>query len=279
MSGSSTVCLTFDFDAISLWINTFKATTPTPISRGEYGARVGLPRILDVLARHEVRATFFVPGHTADVYPEAVEAIHRRGHEIAAHGYLHETPVGLALEQEIALFERAESAIQRRIGSRPRGYRSPAWDLSPNTISILNERGYLYDSSLMSDDFTPFRPRKGDRISPDGTVAWGIESEVLEFPVAWELDDFPHFAFVSRPMNVGLRDPRDVFDAWRAEFDYCTEHVPEGVFTLTMHPQIIGRGPRIALLDEFIAYAKQRPGVAFATMIDTAEAIVRRSRP
>ncbi len=121
----------------------------------------------------------------------------------------------------------------------------PAWDLSAHTIELLAERGYLYDSSLMSDDFTVFRARAGDRIGGDGVVRWGAETNVLEFPVAWELDDFPHFAFVSRPMNVGLRNPDDVFAIWRGEFDYCHAEVPGGVFTLTMHPQVIGRGPRL----------------------------------
>lgn len=272
MSGedkSTKVCLSFDFDAISLWLN-MGLSTPTPVSRGEYGARVGVPRILELLDRHDVPATFFVPGHTIDTYPEIVAEIYRCGHEIAAHGYLHETPVGMSLEQEIATFDKAERAIERITGNRPLGYRSPSWDLSSNTIAILEQRGYLYDSSLMSDDFRPFPARLADSFEVEGKIGWGRTSSVIELPVAWELDDFPHFAFLPKPMG-GLRNPRDVFEIWRAEFDYCHQKTHDGVFTLTMHPQIIGRGPRVTLLGEFIAQLRQQgKGVTFARMADVA---------
>lgn len=271
----TTVCLTFDFDAVSLWIN-FKQISPTPISRGEFGARVGVPRILELLKRHGITATFFVPGHTAELYPAAVKAIHQHGHEIAAHGYLHESPVGLERAEERALMERAEHALANVTGAKPVGYRSPAWDLSAHTIELLAERGYLYDSSLMSDDFTVFRARAGDRIDPDGAVRWGAETNVLEFPVAWELDDFPHFAFVTRPMNIGLRNPDDVFAIWRGEFDFCHAEVAGGVFTLTMHPQVIGRGPRLRGLDALITHMRSQSGVRFLTMGEAArEALAR----
>jgi peptidoglycan/xylan/chitin deacetylase (PgdA/CDA1 family) len=267
---TTTVCLTFDFDAVSLWINTFKLTSPTPISRGEYGANVGVPRILALLERHGIPATFFVPGHTADVFPDRVKAIRDHGHEIAAHGYLHESPVGLDRAQEANLLDRAEQALLRVANVKPIGYRSPAWDLSDYTISLLAERGYLYDSSLMSDDYTVFRARSGDKIGTDGGVTWGQLSSVLEFPVAWELDDFPYFAFMGRPINVGLRNPIDVFAIWKEEFDFCRSSVPGGVFTLTMHPQVIGRGPRLKQLDALIAHMRSQPDVRFSTMADAA---------
>jgi peptidoglycan-N-acetylglucosamine deacetylase len=262
------VCLSFDFDAMSLWINNYKATTPTPLSRGEYGARVGVPRILELLARHGTPATFFVPGHTADTFPESVRAIAAAGHEIGAHNYLHETPVGLTRDQEIAILERSERTLERVGGSRPIGYRSPAWDLSPNTLALLSERGYLYDSSLMADDFTPYRPRIADEVAEDGSVRFGRPAALIELPVAWELDDYPHFHF--GPRNQGLRLASDVAKQWQAEFEYCHDHVKNGVFTLTMHPQIIGRGPRIAALDGLIAAMKSRSGVVFATMAEAA---------
>lgn len=267
---TTTVCLTFDFDAVSLWINTFKLTSPTPISRGEYGANVALPRILALLRTHDVRATFFVPGHTAELYREQVKAIVDHGHEIGAHGYLHESPVGLDRTKEAELLDRAEEALQRTVNVRPVGYRSPAWDLSEHTITLLAERGYRYDSSLMSHDYTVFRARSGDRVEADGRIAWGAPSSVLEFPVAWELDDFPYFAFMGRPINVGLRNPSDVFAIWQDEFDFCQSQVPNGVFTLTMHPQIIGRGPRLQRLDALIVHMRSRHDVRFSTMADAA---------
>jgi peptidoglycan/xylan/chitin deacetylase (PgdA/CDA1 family) len=269
------VCLTFDFDAVSLWIN-FKLTSPTPISRGEYGAKVGVPRILTLLERQGIAATFFVPGHTAELFPHVVKEIHRQGHEIAAHGYLHESPVGLDRAQEKELLSRAEVALERVVGVRPIGYRSPAWDLSPYTIELLAERGYLYDSSLMTDDFSPFRARAGDEVELDGTVRWGRETKILEFPVAWELDDFPHFAFVARPQVTGLRNPEDVFASWRVEFEYCHGEVSDGLFSLTMHPQVIGRGPRLRCLDALITNMRAHEGVRFMTMQDAAHEISAR---
>ena len=263
----TTVCLTFDFDAVSLWINTFKLTSPTPVSRGEYGAAIAIPRILRLLEQRGVPATFFVPGQTAEIYPQAVKAIYNQGHEIAAHGYLHESPVGLSREQESQLLERAERALEATVKARPVGYRSPAWDLSPHTIELLSERRYIYDSSMMSDDFMPFRARAGDKVGSDGAITWGKETNVFEFPVAWELDDFPYFAFVPRPMNIGLRNPRDVQEIWQAEFDYCHSEIENGVFTLTMHPQVIGRGPRLKMLDTLIKHMQQKAGVLFTTMV------------
>lgn len=247
-----------------------RQASPTPLSRGEYGARVGVPRILELLDRHDVKATFFVPGHTALTYADSVRAIAAAGHEIGAHNMVHETPVGLNRAEEAGILDRAAAALEQVAGVRPVGYRSPAWDLSPSTIALLVERGYLYDSSMMADDFTPYRPRVLDRIGEDGTVAFGEEAPVWEFPVAWELDDFPYFHYSHKVSGRGLRAPEEVGNIWLAEFDYCRRHVADGVFTLTTHPQIIGRGPRIAMLDRLIDAMRGEADVRFSTMADAA---------
>lgn len=265
----TTVCLTFDFDALSIWVSTFKVTSPTPLSRGEYGARVGLGRVLKVLERHAVPATFFVPAHTAASFPDAVRSIGAAGHEIAAHGFVHESPVALTRAEEVALFARSEDVLAQVTGARPVGYRSPAWDLSPHTMEILEERGYLYDSSLMADDFRPYRPRRNDVVTEEGFTP-GPVCNLIEFPVAWELDDYPYFQFMSRPINQGLRDPAEVGAIWQAEFDYCCAQVTDGVFSLTNHPEIIGRGPRIEMLDRLVAHMKRQDGVTFSTLRDEA---------
>jgi len=261
----TSVSLTFDFDGVAIWLSTFRQTTPTPLSRGEFGARVGLERILALLSAHAVPATFFVPAHTARSFPDAVARIVGLGHEVASHGYIHETPVGLSRDEEAELLARSEEVLTQIAGSRPRGYRSPAWDLSPHTIELLESRGYLYDSSLMADDFRPFRPRKNDRLSEE-RLSMGLESSLIEFPVAWELDDYPYFHFASRPFNQGLRNPAEVLSLWAAEFDYCHTEIASGVFTLTLHPEIIGRGPRIRLLDQLITHMRKAQGVEFATL-------------
>lgn len=267
----TTICLTFDFDAISIWVSTFKQLSASPLSRGEYGARVGLPRILELLARKRVTATFFVPGHTAVSFPEAVRRIRDAGHEIAAHGYCHESPVGLAPQEEAELLRRSVTKLQSVLGDtfHPVGYRSPAWDLSESSIAILEEQGFSYDSSLMADDFRPYHPRRGDRVDSESFVP-GTPTGILEFPVAWELDDYPYFHFSSKPLNPGLRSADDVLSVWRAEFDYCRGHVPDGVFTLTNHPEIIGRGPRILMLEQLIDHMLTDKNVVFSTLADTA---------
>ncbi|MBP1143168.1 polysaccharide deacetylase [Pseudomonas savastanoi] len=258
----TTVCLTFDFDGVAIWLSTFKQVSPTPLSRGEFGAEVGMPRLLDVLKRRGVPATFFVPAHTAASYPDLVKRIITEGHEVACHGYIHESPVGLELAEERALLSKSMDTLQAVTGVRPIGYRSPAWDLSANTIDLLEEHGLIYDSSLMSNDFNVFYARKNDVLTEE-QFTHGPESAVLEFPVAWELDDYPYFQFNVRPLNTGLRLPSDVFKAWSSEFDYA--HSVSGIFTLTCHPEIIGRGPRITMLEQLISYMQQ-PNVEFSTM-------------
>ncbi|WP_349975137.1 polysaccharide deacetylase [Pseudomonas sp. WHRI 8519] len=255
-------CLTFDFDGVAIWMSTFKQVSPTPLSRGEFGAEVGIPRLLEVLERCEVPATFFVPAHTASSYPEQMKRIVAAGHEIGCHGYLHESPVGLPIEEERRLLTQSLEVLEKVTGVRPIGYRSPAWDLSDNTIDLLEEFGLIYDSSLMSNDFNTFYARKNDVLTEE-QFTHGEQSQVLEFPVAWELDDYPYFQFSPRPLNTGLRLAEDVYKAWSAEFDYA--HKVDGVFTLTCHPEIIGRGPRIEMLERLIKHMQQ-PGVQFMTM-------------
>lgn len=259
----STVCLTFDFDAVAIWLSTFKQTSPTPVSRGEFGANVGMPRLLDMLKRRGVQATFFVPAHTASSFPEVVKRIVDEGHEIGCHGLIHESPVGMELEAERDLLGKSIEVLEGITGKRPVGYRSPAWDLSENTITLLEEFGLIYDSSLMSNDYQVFFARVGDQVTEE-KFSPGRESSVLEFPVAWELDDYPYFHFSPRPLNQGLRLPTDVYKAWASEFD-CA-HAEKGVFTLTCHPELIGRGPRIQMLEQLIRYMQSFDGVKFSTM-------------
>jgi peptidoglycan-N-acetylglucosamine deacetylase len=264
----TTVCLTFDFDAVSIWFSTFKQTTPTALSRGEYGVRAGMPRILSMLDRQNVKATFFTPAHTARNFTDAVKAVVSAGHEIGAHGFVHESPVGLPIEEERDLLNRSLDALETLTGKRPTGYRSPAWDLSENSITLLEEAGLQYDSSMMANDFQPYFARTGD-VMTDDTLVFGKSSSVVEFPVAWELDDYPYFHWSSRPYNSGLRSTEDVFASWKSEFD--TAHQENGVFTLTCHPEIIGRGPRVAMLEHLIEHMRAQDGVRFLTMEDAAK--------
>lgn len=275
MPARATVCLTFDFDAVALWLTTFRATSPSAISRGEFGARVGLPRVLDLLDARGVAATFFVPGATAELYPDAVRAIRAAGHEVAAHGDRHERHARLDDEAERAVIRRGAQVIEQVIGAAPLGFRSPNWELGPNSIAILEELGFRYDSSMMADDFRPYRPRAGDRISDDGQLVPGRESRLWELPVAWELDDFPYFCFHPYPYYVGTRTPDEVYQLWAGEFAFMYGSVMGGVFTLTLHPQLIGRGPRLAMLDRLVRHMQAHDGVRFGRLADVAAELDR----
>ncbi len=251
------VLLTFDFDAESLWEES-GLVTPTYTSRGQYGARVGVPRILALLDRYSIPATFFVPGITAERYPHLVQQIRDKGHEIGHHGYRHQSPTTLTVDEERSALEQGLEALQRAAGITPEGYRSPSWDLSEYSISLLQEYDFLYDSSLMGDDFQPY------------TLAGDPAQEpLIELPVSWELDDAPHFLFNFSPRyRVGLSAPSKVFDIWSMEFEGAFRN--QGVFTVTMHPQIIGRYHRMRMLETLIKHIAGHKGVRFATCAQAA---------
>jgi peptidoglycan/xylan/chitin deacetylase (PgdA/CDA1 family) len=263
--------LTFDFDALSVWLGGYKSATPAMLSRGEFGARVGMRRILTLLADYDIRATFFVPGHTAESFPDAVDAILTDGHEIAHHSYGHVDPSTQSPAEERRSIERGTRILERSIGHPPVGYRSPSWDYSEVTLSLLVEFGFQYDSSLFADDYRPYHPRLGDVVSLERPLEPGQEVDLWEFPVSFSLDDWPHFMFDFESMPHGLSAPSKVYEVWTGEFDYMVEHEEAGIFTLTMHPQVIGRGHRIAMLEQFIQHIFRCCSARFARLGDVAQ--------
>jgi peptidoglycan-N-acetylglucosamine deacetylase len=256
--------LTFDFDAMSVWLGYYKSRNPSMISRGEFGA-VAVPRILDLLRKHTIPATFFVPGHTALAYPDLVKRIDAEGHEIAHHGWVHENPADFDEAGERANIERGLDALLKSAGVTPKGYRSPSWDFSERTIKILLDYGFSYDSSLMGSDFTPYYARADDRHDTTSPYHFGPNVDLVELPVTWLLDDFPHFEFVDKD-TYGLSPASRVEEIWTQEFDYARLVVPGGLFSLTMHPQVIGRGYRMMMLDRLIETFKRHSDVGFTTM-------------
>ncbi|MDH2902027.1 MAG: polysaccharide deacetylase [archaeon] len=262
------VCLTFDFDAISLWIGTFRSTSPSYISRGEYGAKCGVPRILELLEKHRIVTTFFIPGHTIETYPEVCDEIRKHGHEIACHNYCHENPLELNYQEENRVIRKGIRAIEWLTGKEPIGYRSPAWDVGPNTIKILENNGFQYDSSLMGDD-KPYRCRTGDKASLHRKYLFGKHSKILELPVTWSLDDFWRFEMVlASPPTMGVNTPKQVFEMWSSEFEFQYNNVPGGLFNSVCHPQVSGRGHRLIFLDNLIQFMKGYKGVWFARCAD-----------
>ena len=266
---SRSVCLTFDFDGMALWINAFGADNIGMISRGEFGA-TGTQRILALVKKHEIPVSFMVPGHTAYCYPDVIKRIHSEGHEIGHHGWVHENPSEKSLDEERRILERGFEALERVTGERPVGYRSPAWNLSENSIDLLLEFGLFYDASCMATDFYPYYLRKGDKISRTEPFIFGECSEIVELPASWTLDDWPSFDFVIGGFNTGLMPPSAVRENWQSAFDYMAANCPGGVFILSMHPQVIGHGHTLPMLEAFIEHMKATPGVRFERLRDYA---------
>ncbi len=238
------------------------------LSRGEFGAVVGAPRLLDLLASYSIESTWFVPGHTAETWPEVTAQIVSSGHEVGNHGYAHEAFDHLSDDEVRAVIRKGNDALERITGQRPHGLRVPAGDFNLSLFNLMIEEGFTYDSSLLGPtDFIPTWCRGSEVIREDGPNLFGAPIDLVEFPIGFITNDFNHFEFnYANPQLVGYANPEHVFEIWTAEFDYMYKHVPGGVFVLTLHPQCIGHGGRIAMLERFIEHCLGRSGTRFAKL-------------
>lgn len=252
-------CLTFDVDAESpiLAIGREHAENLGVISHQAFGPRVGVPRILALLAEYELPATFFVPGLTADRHPAAVEAILAAGQEVAHHSYAHVAPIDQSEAEERRDFERALAALARH-GVAPAGYRCPGWEPAFRTPHLLAEYGLRYDSSLFDDD-----------------RAYVLETgagDLVELPVSWELDDWEQYAYLPRPdVGAGLESPAKVLDLWRSTLDAYRRH--DLLYVLTCHPFLSGRAGRIETLRALVEHALAQGDVEFLAMREAASRV------
>lgn len=241
------VLLSFDVDNETIWLRN-NDTNVGGLSQGEYGSRVALGRILKLLDENEIPASFFGPAVSFSLAPQMIEMIQAPGrHEIGVHGWIHERNATLPREDEERLLRQAVQRMTELIGKRPIGYRAPSWNFSDNTLDLLMEMGFLYDSSLMADD------------RPYEIVANGEPTGFVELPVDWILDDAP----LMNPLGDRYESPRDVLEVYKDEFDVAYE---EGtMFLLTMHPHYIGHRSRIVVLRELIEHINKKPDVWFGT--------------
>ncbi|HEY8437959.1 MAG TPA: polysaccharide deacetylase [Candidatus Limnocylindrales bacterium] len=256
-----TVALTFDHDAISDSVR--RGDPPVKLSHGEFGPRVGMPRILALLADRRIPATWFVPGHTLEAFPDTIRAILNGGHELACHGWFHEDFATLAADEERRLVERCAAAVERVAGRRPAGWRAPYWSLGAASLATIAAAGFTYDSSLMADDYNLYRVRLDDRHSVEAGTRFGSESDLVEVPISWMLDDWPYFEPNPESGRDGLAAPSRVLEIWTEELRYAHAHAPGGLLTVTMHPECIGHGSRMAMLERFIDAAAALDGVVF----------------
>ena len=226
------------------------------MSWGQFGNRVGVPRILGLLKKSNIPATFFVPAVTALLYPDEQRRVIAEGHEIGLHGWIHEINSVLPEKDERELHLRASETLTAITGTRPVGMRTPSWDFSPATLTIQREMGLLYDSSLMADE-DPYE------LNQDGEP-----TGIVELPVEWIRDDAVYFNMNRFQALRPYTPPTAVLDIFRREFDGAYED--GGLFVLTMHPHVIGYRSRLFILEELIRHMQSRPGVWFATHRDVA---------
>ncbi|MEH7303806.1 polysaccharide deacetylase family protein [Neobacillus drentensis] len=252
------VSLSFDVDAESAWIlDKENHQRLSLLSSGAYGRRVGADRILRLLAKHNLKAQFFIPGYTAELDENLVRQIHEQGHEIGCHGYYHERTDTLTFEEEDTILAKSKEILYRITGKVPKGFRAPLWEVTRQTQQLLVKHGFVFDSSLMGNDVPYLVPVD--------------QSKLLELPVTWMLDDWEQFAYSAVPQSgYVIEEPEKVLRLWKAEFSAMYE---DGrYFLLTMHPEIIGRASRIRMLDELITYIQSHPDVWFCTPLDIHEA-------
>jgi peptidoglycan-N-acetylglucosamine deacetylase len=252
------VSLTFDVDADVGFDWRGFAGKLTSRSEARYGAVRGLGRILDLLREKGVAATFYVPGEVVDLHPDLITRVLDDGHEIGHHGYAHLFTDQASESGQRDELERGLDAIHRHLGVRPRGFRSPGWELTPYTLRLLVEAGFAYDSSCMGDD-RPYVESCGD-------------ASILELPVHWSLDDWPFFGF-TRDAGGPMASTAAVQAMWLDEFRSARQerrHV-----TYTLHPEVMGRGHRVLMLGRLIDAMRAEGEVWFARHVDVSDAIRR----
>jgi len=246
------VCLSFDVDNES-YLLARGETSPTTLSAADFGAETGLPRILDLLDKYQVPASFFIPAVSAVLHPEQIPSILKRGrHEIGVHGWIHEFLPGVTAAEEERLLNQAIEYLTKQVGKRPVGYRAPAWAFSERTLPLIRKAGFLYDSSLQAMD------------EPYELMSNGEDTGMVELAIDWTLTETPYLG-----RGGTMPSPELLFQLYKDEFDGAYEQGT--MLVLTLHPHVTGHRAPVRHLDSLIAYMKSKPGVWFAT----AEQIAR----
>jgi peptidoglycan/xylan/chitin deacetylase (PgdA/CDA1 family) len=278
-----------DVDAVAGWLGSYGGEdSPDDISRGMFSGEVGSPRLLKLFKKYNLRTTWFIPGHSAETFPVQMKAVADAGHEIGVHGYTHENPIAMTREQEEAILDKCLDVLTKLSGKRPTGYVAPWWEFSPVTNELLLNRGIKYDHSLMHDDFHPYYVRAGDKWTkidyskhPD---AWmqplvrGEETDLIEIPASWYLDDLPPMMFIKKaPNSHGFVNPRHLEESWRDQFDWVYRENDYAVFTMTIHPDVSGRPQVLLMLERLIEHILKHAGTKFVTFDEIADDFSRRS--
>jgi peptidoglycan/xylan/chitin deacetylase (PgdA/CDA1 family) len=272
-----------DVDSVAGWIGSYGGgDSPSDIQRGVFASEVGNIRLLKMFKKYNLQTTFFIPGHSIESFPDQVKQIVDAGHEIGAHGYLHENPVAMTPTQEEDVLTKCIELIEKISGRKPRGYVAPWWEMSESTIGLLQKYGFKYDHSQGYRDFQPFYARLGDKWNvidySKRAVDWmhplqsGKEVDVVGIGANWYVDDLPPMMFIKKsPNSHGFVNPRDIEELWRDQFDYVYREMDYAIFPFTIHPDVSGRPQVILMLERLIEYINGHDGVKWMSFEKIAE--------
>lgn len=277
-----------DIDAVAGWLGSYGGEdSPDDISRGLFAGEVGIPRLLKLFKKYNIPATWFAPGHSIETFPEQMKMIVDVGHEIGAHGYSHENPIAMSAKQEEDVLLKSIELIEKISGKKPSGYVAPWWEFSNITNELLLKHGIKYDHSLMHNDFTPYYVRVGDKwtkidYSKDAKewmkpLARGQETDLIEIPANWYLDDLPPMMFIKKsPNSFGFVSPRDIGQMWIDQFDWVYREMDYAIFPMTIHPDVSAR-PQVLLMHErIIEHINKHEGVKWVNLNDMADDFSKR---
>jgi len=262
-----------DIDSVAGWIGSYGGgDSPSDIQRGVFATEVGIPRLLRLFKKYGMTNTFFIPGHSLESFPKEMDMIVAAGHEIGAHGYLHENPIAMTLQQEEDVLARSIELIEALSGQKPRGYVAPWWEMSENTAALLQKYGFSYDHSQGYRDFQPFYARVGDRWNTidytQPAASWmrpmthGTEIDLVDIGANWYVDDLPPMMFIKASANShGFVNPRDIEDMWRQQFDWVYREMDYAAFCFTIHPDVAGRPQVLMMLERLIDHINTHAGV------------------
>jgi peptidoglycan-N-acetylglucosamine deacetylase len=277
-----------DVDAVAGWLGSYGGEdSPDDISRGVFAGEVGSRRLLKLFDKYDLRTTWFIPGHSIETFPEESALVVEAGHEVGMHGYSHENPISMTPEQEEAVLVKCIDLIEQVSGRRPTGYVAPWWEFSNVTNELLLKHGIKYDHSLMHRDFHPYYVRVGDSWTkidyskqPEEwmkPLVRGEETDLIEIPASWYLDDLPPMMFIkAAPNSHGFVNPRHLEEIWRDQFDYVYREEDYAVFGMTIHPDVSGRPQVLLMLERLIEYISQFDGVRWSTMDEIADDFAQR---
>ena len=271
-----------DIDSVAGWIGSYGGgDSPSDIQRGVFASEVGNIRLLNLFKKYKLKTTFFIPGHSMESFPDQVKRIADEGHEIGAHGYLHENPIAMTPTQEEDVLAHCVDLIERVSGQKPRGYVAPWWEMSNSTAALLLKYGFKYDHSQGYRDFQPFYAKDGDKwnlIDYSKTAKeWmkpmvhGKEIDLVEVGANWYVDDLPPMMFMKKaPNSHGFVNPRDIEQMWRDQFDWIYREMDYAVFAFTIHPDVSGRPQVLLMLERLIEHINKHEGTEWMTFEDIA---------